>query len=60
MAQQMRPDSFVMSIGYGESWPGYIPTRAAFEDDFHDSWLWVDRGSEARIRDALKLLLQSK
>ncbi|HAY83207.1 MAG TPA: hypothetical protein DCY79_25655 [Planctomycetaceae bacterium] len=60
MAQQMRPDSFVMSIGYGECWPGYIPTQSAFQDNFHDSWLWVDRGSEARIRTALKSILASK
>lgn len=60
MAQQMRPDSFVMSIGYGECWPGYIPTQSAFEDNFHDSWLWVDRGSEARVRTALESILESK
>lgn len=58
MAQRMRPDSFVMSIGYGECWPGYIPTKAAFDDNFHDTWLWVDRGSEAKIRAALTTILQ--
>ena len=50
MAQQLRPDSFVMSIGYGECWPGYIPTEAAFQDGFHEGWQWVARGSEQRIR----------
>ncbi|MFG0334270.1 MAG: hypothetical protein ACF8TS_12970, partial [Maioricimonas sp. JB049] len=24
-AQKLRPQSFVMSIGYGECWPGYVP-----------------------------------
>lgn len=57
MAQKMRPDSFVMSIGYGECWPGYIPTKAAFDDHFGDSWLWVAPGSEARIRTALQRVL---
>jgi hypothetical protein len=57
MAQQMRPDSFVVSIGYGECWPGYIPTEAAFDDNFHDKWLWVAPGSEGRIHGALKRVL---
>jgi hypothetical protein len=57
MAQQMRPDSFVMSIGYGECWPGYIPTEAAFQDGFYDSWLWVAPGSEQRMRTALESVL---
>ena len=47
MAQAMCPDAFVVSIGYGECWPGYVPTEAAFDDSFHDKWLWVARGSEA-------------
>jgi hypothetical protein len=57
MAQQMRPESFVVSIGYGECWPGYLPTESAFRDGFHDSWLWVAPGSEARIRAALERVL---
>ncbi len=57
MAQQLRPDSFVVSIGYGECWPGYIPTEAAFQEGFGDSWLWVAPGSEARLRSALKRVL---
>jgi hypothetical protein len=57
MAQQMRPDSFVVSIGYGECWPGYIPTRAAFDDNFNDTWLWVAAGSEVRIKTALRRVL---
>ena len=57
MAQGMRPDSFVMAIGYGECWPGYIPTESAFEDGFEDSWLWVAPGSEHRMREALQKVL---
>lgn len=60
MAQQMRPDSFVVSIGYGECWPGYIPTEAAFKDNFHDKWLWVAPGSEQRIRAALEQVLKTR
>jgi len=57
MAQQMKPDSFVLSIGYGECWPGYIPTNKAFADHFHDKWLWVGPGAENKIRQALQRVL---
>lgn len=58
LAQELRPDSFVMSIGYGESWTGYLPTKAAFEDNFDGhSWLWVAPGAEERITAALKRVL---
>ena len=60
MAQQIRPDSFVVSIGYGECWPGYIPTEAAFADGFEDKWLWAAPGSEARIKAALERVLPPK
>lgn len=60
MAQRMRPDSFVLSIGYGECWPGYIPTESAFQDGFRDQWLWVAPGSEQRIRTALEQVLQPR
>ena len=29
LAQRMRPDQFIMAIGYGECSPGYIPTDSA-------------------------------
>jgi hypothetical protein len=58
MAQQMRPDSFVVSIGYGECWPGYIPTESAFNEGFHDMWLWAAPGSEARLRAAVERVLR--
>ncbi len=57
MAQQLSPDSFVMAIGYGECWPGYIPTESAFQDGFQDVWLWAAPGSEARMRVALQRVL---
>ena len=59
MAQQMKQDSFVVSMGYGECWPGYIPTNAGFADGFHDKWLWVAPGSERRIEEALTKVLSS-
>lgn len=58
-AQAMRPDSEVLSVGYGECWPGYIPTEAAFADGFTDTWLWVPPGSEPRLIAALKKSLNA-
>jgi hypothetical protein len=59
MAARMRPESFVMSIGYGECWPGYIPTKQAFQDGFEDQWLWTAPGAEQKIREALQRVLVS-
>ena len=33
MAQQLLPDNFVFSIGFGESWPGYIPMNVIMQTD---------------------------
>lgn len=57
MAQSLAPDAFVVTVGYGECWPGYIPTNAAFADHFHDKWLWVAPGSEEKMQQALKRVL---
>lgn len=59
MAQRIRPDTFVMSIGYGECWPGYIPTEHAFAEGFTDSWLWTAPGAEGRIEAALRSVLNA-
>ena len=60
LAQEMARHQFVLSIGYGECWPGYIPTAREFADGFDDSWLWAAPGSETRIREALKKILEAK
>ncbi len=60
MAQKMCPDTFVLSVGYGECWPGYIPTESAFRDSFQDKWLWVAPGSEGRMRQAMEAVLRDK
>ncbi len=59
MAQRLRPDVPVICAGYGECWPGYIPTRAAFVDGFADVWMWVDRGVDLEMRSALSKVLKS-
>ena len=57
MAQQQQPDSMVVSIGYGECWPGYIPTTQGFEEKFENSWYWVAPGSDKRMAAALRHVL---
>lgn len=58
-AQQAAPGSFVVTAGYGECAPGYIPTAEAEAENFIEShdWCWVARGAhvpmEAAIRAAL-------
>ena len=59
-AQKLRPDSFVMAIGYGECWPGYIPTDADFRAGFSDKWLWVAPGSEAKLLQAMSEALGNR
>jgi hypothetical protein len=60
MAQRLSPESFVVSIGYGECWPGYVPTQAAFDDRFNHDWRWAGPGSEGRIRHVLETVLHEK
>jgi hypothetical protein len=58
MAQELSAGKPVLPIGYGECWTGYVPTESAFIDGFHESWLWVAPGAEARIRSALRSLFE--
>jgi len=58
-AQQQRPDSFVMTAGYGECATGYVPTaQAVAENDgnLHD-WCWVAPGAEKAMRAAVAAAL---
>jgi hypothetical protein len=59
MAQKLRPDQFVMAIGYGECSPGYIPTDAAAAEGYAESqgWCWVGPEAEGRMRAALEKAL---
>ena len=59
-AQSVRPDSFVMVAGYGESAPGYIPIERAWaeKDSNLGDWCWVAPGSEARMKAAIAAALK--
>jgi hypothetical protein len=60
------PDRTVITMGYGECGPGYIPIERAWseKDSNLGDWCWVAPGMEARIkaaiREALGLLSPTK
>lgn len=58
-AQRLRPNDFVMALGYGESAPGFVPIeRAWLENDLNLAhWCWVDPGCEALTLSALEQAL---
>jgi hypothetical protein len=53
LAQQLRPDSFVMTAGFGDGAPGYIPTDACWDQGYNDAYCWVAPRTEKIIRAAL-------
>lgn len=58
-AQQLRPANMVMTLGYGESAPGYIPTSEAVAEGYDDHYSWVDFAQcERALRAALATALQ--
>lgn len=58
-AQALRPDSFVMCLGYGECGPGYIPIERAWQekDSNLNDWTWVGPGSEQPLKQAIEAVL---
>jgi hypothetical protein len=59
-AQEMRPDSFVMVMGYGECAPGYIPTAANAAEGYDDHYSWIAFPEcEATMLGALRAVLQA-
>ncbi len=59
-AQELRPDATVLTSGYGESAPGYIPDTQGIEEGFIEShiWCWVDPGAPAAMHQALRTVLK--
>ena len=55
-AQHERPDAFVMTAGYGEGAPGYIPTEQHFrENDTNlEDWCWIAPESEEKLKTAIR------
>ena len=59
ITQEYAGDNFVMCVAYGDAWTGYLPTDATFNENFSDSWLWVGKGSEKQIREAIKKVIRN-
>jgi hypothetical protein len=58
-AQQQRPDGFVVTLGFGESAPGYIPTNQAYREGFREEhhYTWNRPGAEDLMQATIKKLL---
>lgn len=58
-AQSLRPESFVMCLGYGECGPGYIPIERAWKENDSNlrDWTWVGPGSEEPMKGAVREVL---
>ena len=61
-AQEMRPDAFVVVMGYGECAPGYLPTTKALTEGWKDeTWSWAEPTScEEIMLKALRSVLGKK
>jgi hypothetical protein len=59
-AQECRPQSFVLVMGYGECGPGYIPIDRAFDENDQNlnDWAWTPPGSEAVMKAAIREVLK--
>jgi len=58
-AQKLRPDSFVVTAGFGECGPGYMPTADAEREGFvrEHGYCWNAPGTEQVLLDALRKAL---
>lgn len=54
-AQKQRPKSFVVTLGYGDYGPVYIPTDKAFHEGGYEAsgWSFVAPGVEKRLTEAM-------
>jgi hypothetical protein len=59
-AQSLRPEGFVVTVGYGECAPGYIPIEKAWEENDGNLsvWCWVDPGCESHMKKAIEAVLR--
>ncbi|MBL8178747.1 MAG: hypothetical protein JNK48_28995 [Bryobacterales bacterium] len=57
-AQEERPQDFVVTLGYGECAPGYIPTQSNVDEGYDDHYSWVHLPSAERaFRTAIQKAL---
>ena len=60
-AHAMRPDSFILVAGFGESAPGYLPTEKNWReiDSNLGDWSWINPGSEKPMLDAIRRVISA-
>jgi hypothetical protein len=59
-AQQSAPDRMIVTAGYSECAPGYIPTSAAVAEGYDDHYSWVDFATcESAMRQAIRAALEA-
>ena len=58
-SQQQRPDSFVVTLGYGDYGPVYIPYDKAYAEGGYEpgAWSFVGVGVEKQLKDAITAAL---
>jgi len=59
IAQQLRPESFVMVSGFGDGAPGYIPTDRCWSDGYTDEYCWVPKNTEPLMTAAIAKALDA-
>lgn len=61
-ARAMRPDQTIITAGYAECAPGYIPSESAAREGFNDahSWCWVAPGAHGPMREAIRKALGAR
>jgi hypothetical protein len=57
-AQRLRPESFVMTAGFGDGAPGYTPTDACWKDGYADSYCWIAPMTGERVEKAMGEVLR--
>ncbi|MBM4070489.1 MAG: hypothetical protein FJ271_16265 [Planctomycetes bacterium] len=61
-AQKMRPDTFVVTLGYGECATGYLPPDSAWAENDGNltPWCWIARGADKVLTEAMRKALKAK
>ena len=63
LAQKLRPDCFVLTMGYGESAAGFVPPDRAWQenDGNMDSWCWIaPHTGEQELTAAMRKAMKAK
>jgi hypothetical protein len=61
LAAKLRPNAFVIAVGYGESATGYIPTALQIRENDSNlrDWCWIAPSAERILTAGLEKALKS-